>query len=1414
MADNRNITPAEYTDKDMWAVSRLAYIKFEKCGYDVMNKTLKDILDIPDVFNFCVGDWEEIEPGSLEEAKYEEANDFFTMLKTDPIYSKWKIVDYKNGNDENGFCAITIETDANSAIVGFRGSEGLGGEYYKGKEKIFIDDWVLADVGLLNSVCTSQQASATKYMETINEKFDYLDYVTCGHSLGGNLAIHALLTAPDDMTIVSGYGLDSPGYSDEYLSQFSKEIKKRGSKINHYQWSLVGGLLNNIGNENFKYLKLRDEAYEGGLMSHAERHDLFYMEFDDNNSVLSGVMDGSDYSIIKIVNDLSANVDKMDGSIRLIVLNTPILRLAAFAEPINRYINTSNRLGISAANREIMSWSAETFGTMIGGALGRALVPILGLPSGYLNAIEIIATCEYYGGKFAEKLVQMLYDIAENAVEGFVNFCGWVGGVFSREIIYGSFLSERLHGDYRDNQIHCMGGDDFAYGYDGNDLIYGDDGIDILYGGNGNDVIYGGKGNDSIYGEDGYDKLYGEDGNDTLFGGNNDDELYGGAGIDYLNGNDGHDKLYGGVGNDTLRGGTGNDELYGEDGDDLLYGEEGVDKLFGGAGNDTYFYGKGYGNDTIYDNSGANNIKFINLSPEDMTVYYPSSSNDAILTITSTGETLTIQDFRSSSYYRNFTLAFEDGTTMKLDDEGSPFLNVVGKETDETVVVFYGGSTVHALGGNDTVNGSSGSDIIYGDRGNDTLNGNGGDDVLDGGEGNDYLDGGRGDDTYIWGKYYGNDEIYDGDGKNKIKFTNLSPDDMTVYYPDSNNDAILTITKTGETLTIRDFRRHWCNHSFILEFKDGTTMGVADDMSPFLNVVGSEFDEAFVAFFANSTAQALAGNDTVYGSSGNDTIYGGAGNDSLYGGYGDDILDGGEGDDYLFDRNGNDTYIWGKNLGNDTIHDGDGKNKIKFTNLSPNDLTVYYPISSNDAILTITETGETLTIRDFCSYTWWRNFTLEFEDGTTMNPDSDGSPFLNIVGKETDETVVVFYPNSTVHALGGNDTINGSSGNDIIYGGKGNDTLNGNGGGDYLDGGEGNDYLAGGNGNDTYIWGKNLGNDTIYDGDGANKIKFTNLSPEDMTVCYSSSSNNAILTIIETGETLTIQNFRSASYYRNFTLEFENGTTMKLDDEGSPFLRVVGTNGDDKTLISFFGNSVIEALDGDDVVNGASGNDIIYGGKGDDTLNGNNGDDTYVCGKGLGNDIIIDSSGTNVIKFTNLSPEDLSVYYPSSNYNAILTIIETGETITIQNFRSSNSYRNFTLEFEDGATMNPGDEGSPFLNVVGKETDETVVVFYPNSTVHALGGNDTVHGSSGNDEIYGGKGNDTLNGNGGDDYLDGGEGNDYLYGGDGNDTYVWGKNLGNDTISDGSGANKIKFTNLSPEDMTVYYPYSGYDAIL
>ena len=234
-------------------------------------------------------------------------------------------------------------------------------------------------------------------------------------------------------------------------------------------------------------------------------------------------------------------------------------------------------------------------------------------------------------------------------------------------------------------------------------------------------------------------------------------------------------------------------------------------------------YGIGYGNDVIGDLYGGNKIRFVGLNPEDISVSYPSVGFDVILTVIATGETLTIQNFRKNESYRNFTLEFDDGVEMNLDDIGSPFLNVIATEENDTVISYYGNSKVQALGGDDTITGSTGADEIYGAEGNDYINSGGGADYLDGGVGNDTLYGDTGNDTYVYGIGYGNDVISgDGYGANIIKLVGLNPEDISVSYSDDNNDMIFTLIDTGETLTIQSISFRYQYRSYTFEFDDGT----------------------------------------------------------------------------------------------------------------------------------------------------------------------------------------------------------------------------------------------------------------------------------------------------------------------------------------------------------------------------------------------------------------------------------------------------------------------------------------------------------------------------------------------------------------------------------------------------------------
>ena len=597
MEDLRNITPEEYTDKDMQVVTQLAYIDFKK---ELYGMTIGEIFNNENYYNEIYKQYMEKvidgEDGTMKGERKAAAEEFLESLKeSDSKYRDWKIVDVNDNNSENGFYALTIETDADSAVIGFRGSESINDQVKY--------DWVYADFGLLNSISTAQQASAAEYMEYINNKFNYSDYVTSGHSLGGNLSSHAVLTAPDDMNVVKGYSFDGPGNSDEYLERYRDQIEKNGDKITHFQWSVVGVLLNMIPNSDCKQVLADCEYYPKKIISdilevvkndsidkdkkselllnllgnYGSIHDTCFLQYDENGSVIVSNEITEASMLTEEISELSTYVD---DNFAAVMTQLPLGDLVLGVVGIYNYKVNYETLGKEAADEELVKYIGRFIGSNVTDTL-LEIIPGLDLMSKLGPFSVITTTIITLGGDLGEDLALMLYNLVEDVGE----FCSWAYGVLSGKIIYGTNGDDELVGDERDNEIHCKGGNDEAYGEGGNDLIYGDDGEDELYGGSGNDEIHGGEDNDTLYGDDGYDKLYGEGGDDTLYGGEDDDELYGENGSDTLFGDAGNDKLFGGDGEDYLYGGEDDDELFGEEGDDHLYGGNGNDYLEGGNGN-------------------------------------------------------------------------------------------------------------------------------------------------------------------------------------------------------------------------------------------------------------------------------------------------------------------------------------------------------------------------------------------------------------------------------------------------------------------------------------------------------------------------------------------------------------------------------------------------------------------------------------------------------------------------------------------------------------------------------------------------------------------------------------------------------------------------------------------------------------
>ncbi|WP_281405083.1 calcium-binding protein, partial [Rhizobium sp. FKY42] len=175
--------------------------------------------------------------------------------------------------------------------------------------------------------------------------------------------------------------------------------------------------------------------------------------------------------------------------------------------------------------------------------------------------------------------------------------------------------------------------------------------------------------------------------------------------------------------------------------------------------------------------------------------------------------------------------------------------------------------------------------------GNDTITGFNTADTYTGGRGDDAINGGAGDDTYVYARGDGNDTITEANwsGYNdKLVLTNINPADVSLTY--AGTDLTISIAESAPgagdagsiklvATLIQDDGRGVEN----IVFADGTTWNAA-----------------------MIRAKAIEARQTV----GNDTITGFNAAETYTGGLGNDVVNGGGGDD---------TYVYARGDGNDTI---------------------------------------------------------------------------------------------------------------------------------------------------------------------------------------------------------------------------------------------------------------------------------------------------------------------------------------------------------------------------------------------------------------------------------------------------------------------------------------------------------------
>ncbi|WP_417544871.1 calcium-binding protein [Marinobacter sp.] len=896
----------------------------------------------------------------------------------------------------------------------------------------------------------------------------------------------------------------------------------------------------------------------------------------------------------------------------------------------------------------------------------------------------------------------------------------------------------------------------------------------------------------------GDDHLLGSEAEDSLNGYGGNDRIEGQAGNDDLRGGDGDDRVYGGDGEDILTGDAGNDQLYGQDGNDVLNGGDGRDHLYGGTGNDTLRGGAG-ANDYLAGDAGSDTYLF-ELGDGNTTInnYDTGAERNDVLRFLGGVDPSDVKATRSSSNLLLTVLSTGEVITVQSyfnnDGVGGYALDAI-EFADGTL---WGLGTVKGLVQQST----EGADQLYGYAGADTLSGAGGNDTLYGAAGDDVLSGGE-----------GNDRVYGQDG-----------DDIV------NGDA---------------------------------------------------------------------GDDYLYGNAGDDLLNGGDGRDYLYGGAGNDTLRGGAGtNDYLSGDAGSDTYLFDVGDGNTTINNYDTgaerNDVLRFLGgVDPSDVRATR--SSDNLLLTVQSTGEVITVQSYFNDDGTGGYALdaiEFADGTVWDIDTvkdlvqqstEGADQLygyagedilggaggndTLYGAAGDDVLSGGDGNDRLYGQDGNDVLNGDTGDDDLYGNAGDDVLNGGGGRDRLYGGAGNDilrggagtndYLSGDSGNDTYLFNTGDGNTTINNYDtGADRndvLRFLGgVDPSDIKATRSSS--NLLLTVVSTGEVITVQSYFNndgAGGYALDTIEFTDGTVWDIDTvkdlvqqstEGADQLYgyagedTLGGAGGNDTLHGAAGNDVLNGGDGDDRLYGQDGNDLLegdegrdylyggngadtlYGGQsadnlyggagadllsggdGDDRLQGEQGDDVYRFSKGDGADRIYDSEGQDRIEFVDVASSEVVVRREGNHLR--ITIPATGDSVLIERqFDGTDvgvqSTSIETVDFSDGVSwdfdqlMAQAIEGTDADDLIhGFDLDESIDGGEGADEIYGHDGADTIQGGAGNDTLYGGDGQDTLHGGSGDDELKGGTGDDTLAGGNGVDDLHGG--AGADLLSGGKGDDRLQ----------------------
>ena len=170
-----------------------------------------------------------------EEFNYNGDKELITKLGKSKRFKDLIVTDYVKNNDieaERQFSAITIHISKKLMYLSFEGTDGT------------ILGWK-EDFNMAFMKNVASQITAKEYLEKIANKYKNKKMILGGHSKGGNVAIYAAVTVPQNIQerIVKVVNYDGPGFDQEFIKNI--ENKEILDKVFTYipQSSVIGRIM-------------------------------------------------------------------------------------------------------------------------------------------------------------------------------------------------------------------------------------------------------------------------------------------------------------------------------------------------------------------------------------------------------------------------------------------------------------------------------------------------------------------------------------------------------------------------------------------------------------------------------------------------------------------------------------------------------------------------------------------------------------------------------------------------------------------------------------------------------------------------------------------------------------------------------------------------------------------------------------------------------------------------------------------------------------------------------------------------------------------------------------------------------------------------------------------------------------------